>query len=103
MIDVSDGLALDLHRLADASGVGFRLDEVRRPTGRPSTRPSAAARTTSWCSQCSATDVDGLVWCASSRRGCGVPARVGTVVADPALRLFGDGPLERLGWQHRLG
>jgi len=26
MIDVSDGLALDLHRLADTSGVGFRLE-----------------------------------------------------------------------------
>jgi thiamine monophosphate kinase len=28
MIDVSDGLALDLHRLADVSGVGFTLDSV---------------------------------------------------------------------------
>ena len=28
MIDVSDGLALDLHRLADASGLGFVLDDV---------------------------------------------------------------------------
>jgi hypothetical protein len=25
------------------------------------------------------------------------------VLADPALRLFGDARLERLGWQHRLG
>ena len=28
MMDISDGLGLDLHRLADASGVGFVLDDV---------------------------------------------------------------------------
>ena len=47
MIDVSDGLALDLHRLADASGVGFRLDDVPVADGATLTRRSAAARTTS--------------------------------------------------------
>jgi len=50
----------------------------------------------------SAADADGLV-SAFEEEGLRLPARVGTVMADPALRLFGDGPLERLGWQHRLG
>jgi thiamine-monophosphate kinase len=31
MIDVSDGLLLDLHRIADASDLGFRLDADRIP------------------------------------------------------------------------
>ncbi len=31
MMDVSDGLLLDLHRLADASGVGFRIEAERVP------------------------------------------------------------------------
>mgnify|MGYP002072886722 CR=1 FL=1 len=31
MMDISDGLLLDLHRMADASGVGFRLDMERIP------------------------------------------------------------------------
>ena len=51
MIDVSDGLALDLHRLADTSGVGFELDDVPVAAGATLERRSAAARTTS----CSST------------------------------------------------
>ena len=47
MIDVSDGLALDLHRLADASGVGFGSTTCRWRPGRRSRRRWAAARTTS--------------------------------------------------------
>jgi thiamine monophosphate kinase len=31
------------------------------------------------------------------------PIRLGRVVGDPGLRVFGTSPLERLGWQHRLG
>ena len=48
MIDVSDGLALDVHRLADASGVGFRLDDVPVADGATLKKRSGAARTTSW-------------------------------------------------------
>jgi thiamine-monophosphate kinase len=34
MIDVSDGLASELHHLAAASGVGFRIDAAKIPVGR---------------------------------------------------------------------
>ncbi len=34
MMDLSDGIGLDLHRFADASGVGFELDDVARRRGR---------------------------------------------------------------------
>ncbi len=47
MIDVSDGLALDLHRLADASGVGFVLDTVPVAEGATPDEALGGGRTTS--------------------------------------------------------
>ena len=76
MIDVSDGLALDLHRLADASGVGFVLDASRWRRGRPRTRRWPAARTTSWCWR--ADDADGGRPCATSSCRRAARARSGS-------------------------
>jgi thiamine-monophosphate kinase len=102
MIDVSDGLSLDLHRLADASGVGFRLDEVPAAVGATLDEALGGGEDYELLLAVSGPEADGLVD-AFEQEGLRLPARIGTVVADPDLRLFGDGPLERLGWQHRLG
>jgi thiamine-monophosphate kinase len=102
MIDVSDGLSLDLHRLADASGVGFRLDEVPAAEGATLDEALGGGEDYELLLTVAAAEADGLMD-AFEQEGLRLPAQVGTVVADPALRLFGDGSLERLGWQHRLG
>jgi thiamine-monophosphate kinase len=102
MIDVSDGLALDLHRLADASGVGFRLDEVPVAEGATLKDALGGGEDYELLIAVSRVEADALVD-AFEREGLRRPARIGTVMSDPALRLFGDGGLERLGWQHRLG
>jgi len=102
MIDDSDGLALDLHRLADASGVGFRLDEVPAAEGATLEDALGGGEDYELLIAVSETDTDALVD-TFGREGLRLPARIGTMVSDPALRLFGDGALERLGWQHRLG
>jgi len=46
--------------------------------------------------------VDGLCD-AFAEEGLRVPLRVGSVVADPELRVLGGQPLERFGWQHVIG
>ncbi len=102
MIDVSDGLALDLHRLADASAVGFRLDEVPAATGATLDEALGGGEDYELVLAVAAEQEDELV-SASERVGLRLPLRVGTVLPDPALRLLGDAPLDRLGWQHRLG
>jgi thiamine-monophosphate kinase len=102
MIDVSDGLALDLHRMADASGVGFRLDEV--PVADGATLEEALGGGEDYELLIAVGEKDaGALMDSFEREGLRLPARIGTVTSDTALRLLGDGALERLGWQHRLG
>ena len=102
MIDVSDGLALDLHRLADASGVGFALDEV--PVAEGATLDEALG---------GGEDYELLVALGDGgerrpgprfvERGLRRPSGSASLVGDPRTRLLGGDELARLGWQHRLG
>ncbi|HWE67862.1 MAG TPA: thiamine-phosphate kinase [Acidimicrobiales bacterium] len=102
MIDVSDGLALDLHRLADASGVGFVLSEV--PVAEGATIEEALGGGEDY--ELVVTMEAGAA--TAFERGCRdaglrTPVRLGMVVADPTERSLGGGALPQLGWQHRLG
>jgi thiamine-monophosphate kinase len=102
MIDVSDGLALDLHRLADASGVGFELEDV--PVAAGATFDEALGGGEDY--ELVLTVAEGDAGALATRfvaEGLDEPIRLGRVVEDPDLRVLGTSPLERLGWQHRLG
>jgi thiamine-monophosphate kinase len=102
IIDVSDGLALDLHRLADASGVGFVLDGVPVAAGATLEEALGGGEDYELAIAVAEADFDALELAFDSA-GLGEPLRIGSVVSDPDLRLLGTSELERLGWQHRLG
>jgi thiamine-monophosphate kinase len=102
MIDVSDGLALDLHRLADVSGVGFLLDAV--PVAEGATAEDALGGGEDY--ELVVVIGAGLAEaCARSwaRAGLRPLHRIGVVTADPAQRTLQSRNLAQLGWQHRLG
>jgi thiamine-monophosphate kinase len=102
MIDVSDGLALDLHRLADASGVGFVLRDVPVAPGATLADGLGGGEDYELVIAAGEGDVAGLLGDFAAA-GLREPIRMGTCTADPARRTLGDAALERLGWQHRLG
>jgi len=130
-IDLSDGLAGDLARLCDASGVGARLDAARLPISEPL---RAAARELSAFAGRAAPlpagegallthlqlgpgddyelllAVDPARWprCAAEAERSGTPlAAIGELTAAPGLLLResggGERPLGAAGWDHFPG
>jgi thiamine-monophosphate kinase len=100
MMDVSDGLALDLHRLADASGVDFELDDV--PVAEGATLAEALGGGEDYELLFTTSDPTALVG-VQEKWGLSAPRRIGTVVSAGQGRMWRGLPLERVGWQHRLG
>jgi thiamine-monophosphate kinase len=102
MIDVSDGLALDLHRLADASGIGFELDRV--PVADGATLPEALGGGEDY-ELVMAVGPDDLAALVSAFEAAGLPepVRLGLATGTTESRLLCGAPLGRLGWQHGDG
>jgi thiamine-monophosphate kinase len=102
MIDVSDGLALDLHRLADASGVGFRLESV--PVAPGATEDEALGGGEDYELLIAIGRGDAHAFgdrCVAE--GLRRPIETGIVVEDESVRNLRGRRLERMGWQHRVG
>jgi thiamine-monophosphate kinase len=99
MMDLSDGIGLDLHRLADASHVGFVLDEIPVATG--ATFDEAVSGGEDYELLMVTNDVDRLRMIFLDR-GLRPPIRIGRVVSDVAERTLEGKEFVRRGWQHQL-
>lgn len=102
MIDVSDGLALDLHRLADVSEVGFAIGNV--PVAEGATREEALGGGEDYelVMTVGPDDVDGLTG-RFAEAGLRAPRQIGVVRADADHRTLDGEELGRMGWQHPVG
>lgn len=99
MIDVSDGLSLDLHRLADASGVGFDLDTV--PVAEGATEAEALGGGEDYELVIATADPAALSK-AFDEAGLRPPIVIGSCTPEPAGRRLRGVPLPRTGWQHPM-
>jgi thiamine-monophosphate kinase len=105
MIDVSDGLALDLARLCDASGVGVRLETAAVPVHPAAGEGEALGGGEDY--ELLATlpsDAAAAEAAAELRELFGVPlTTIGTIVVSGLVAIDADGrsrPLDRTGWDH---
>ena len=105
MIDVSDGLALDLTRVCSASGVGVRLELSDVPVHAAAAEGEALGGGEDYellatmPSEAAASEA-----AAELREVFGVPlATIGTIVASGLEAIDAEGnarPLEPTGWDH---
>jgi thiamine-monophosphate kinase len=99
MMDLSDGLGLDLHRFADASGVGFVLSDV--PVADGATMDEAISGGEDYELLIAADDAARLRLVFQDR-GLRAPLKIGVVVKDVTQRTLRGEEFERRGWQHQL-
>jgi thiamine-monophosphate kinase len=102
MIDVSDGLALDCHRLAVASGVGMELDDVPVATGATLDEALGGGEDYELVMAIGPGSAGRLLE-AFTDAGLRSPILIGRCTATTGqVRLRGQ-PLPPLGWQHDVG
>jgi len=97
MIDLSDGLAIDLDRVAVASGVGVALTAV--PVAEGATAEQALGGGEDYELAFSAPDPDAAV-AAFMAAGLRLPLRAGSCTGDREERRLHGGRLEATGWEH---
>lgn len=103
MIDVSDGLAVDVRHLAGASGVGVVVERVPVAVGvaRVADDPEAVALGGGEDYELIITSGDpDRLEAAFADAGLAAPLRIGRCTSDPSERRLRDGPLPKLGWEH---
>jgi thiamine-monophosphate kinase len=100
MVDVSDGLLADLGHVADASGVGFRLDDV--PVSPGATIEDALGGGEDYELVVATPHPEQLV-AAFADAGLRRPLPIGTCTADPTDRTLAGKPTTALGWEHSWG
>jgi thiamine-monophosphate kinase len=98
-MDLSDGLGLDLHRLADASNVGFVLDHV--PVADGATDDEALSGGEDYELLIVTPNVERLRMVFADR-GLRQPLVIGWTVEDVNERTLRGQKFERRGWQHQL-